>query len=127
MKTAKLTLGGVEYEISERRARDNAQWRKKLLGPFGDIAKTLDGLTSQELSGDSISKVIVTFQDVIVGSIDLVTELVIEYSPTLQASKKQIMLEAYDSEIVEAFGEVLKLAYPFGPLVAGLIRLTKNG
>jgi hypothetical protein len=127
MKTAKLTLGGVEYEIQERRARDNAAWRKKLLGPFGDIAKTLDGLTSQELSGDSISKVIVTFQDVIVGSIDLVTELVIEYSPTLQASKKQIMLEAYDSEIVEAFGEVLKLAYPFGPLVAGLIRLTKNG
>ena len=127
MKTAKLTLGGVEYEIQERRARDNAAWRKKLLGPFGDIAKTLNGLSSQELSGESISRVITTFQDMVVGSVDIVTDLVIDYSPVLQTEKKTILTTAYDSEIVEAFGEVLKLAYPFGPLVAGLIRLTKSG
>jgi hypothetical protein len=127
MKTAKLTLGGVEYEIQERRARDNAAWRKKLLGPFGDIAKTLDGLSSQQLTMDGIGAVINTFQDTIVGSVDLITGLVIDYSPVLQAEKKAILAEAYDSEIVEAFGEVLKLAYPFGPLVAGLVRLTKTG
>ena len=127
MKTAKITLGGVEYEITERRARDNAAWRKKLLGPFGDIAKTLNGLSSQQLTVDAIGGVINTFQDAIMGSVDLITGLVIEYSPELQASKKHILAEAYDSEIVEAFGEVLKLAYPFGPLVAGLIRLTRTG
>lgn len=127
MKTANLTLGGVEYEISERRARENAAWRKKLLGPFGDIANTLSGLSSQQMTAESISGVINTFRDTIVGSVDLITDLVIDYSPVLLASKKQIMAEAYDSEIVEAFGEVLKLAYPFGPLVVGLIRLTKSG
>jgi len=127
MKTAKITLGGVEYEITERRARDNAAWRKKLLGPLGDIAKTLNGLSSQQLTVDAIGGVINTFQDAIMGSVDLITGLVIEYSPELLAAKKQILADAYDSEIVEAFGEVLKLAYPFGPLVAGLIRLTRTG
>jgi hypothetical protein len=127
MKTAKITLGGVEYEIQERRARDNAQWRKKLLGPFGDIAKTLNGLSSQQLTADSISGIIATFQDVLMGSVDIITDLVLDYSPTLQAEKKHILTESYDSEIVEAFGEVLKLAYPFGPLVAGLVRLTRTG
>lgn len=127
MKTAKITLGGVEYEIQERRARDNAAWRKKLLGPFSDIAKTLNGLSAKQLTADSIGEVISTFQDVVMGSVDLITDLVLDYSPDLHADKKQLLLDGYDSEIVEAFGEVLKLAYPFGPLVTGLIRLTKSG
>ena len=131
MKTAKITLGGVEYEITERRARDNAAWRKKMFGPFGDIAKSLSGLSAQKLTadniGETINSVVATVQDTIVGSVDIITSLVIDYSPELQANKKRLMAEAYDSEIVEAFGEVLKLAYPFGPLVSTLIRLTKTG
>jgi hypothetical protein len=50
----------------------------------------------------------------------VVKGLLYEYSPALCADKERIEAESYDSEIVQAFMEVLKLAFPFGSAVGKL-------
>ena len=53
-------------------------------------------------------------------AVDLMREKLFEYSPELAADRERIETEGYDSEIMAAFIEVLKLAFPFGQVI-GLV------
>ena len=112
-KTVTVTLDGNEYTITEKRSRDNAAWRGKLEVPFQDLAGLLESAPGADLTdGQSLAALVRSVSGMLLGSIEIVTGLLADYAPDLPLE------DAYDSEILEAFTEVLGLAYPFGSLLA---------
>ena len=108
-KTVTVTLDGKEYTITEKRSRDNAAWRAKLEVPFQDLATLLESAPGTDLTdGQSLAALVRSVSGMLLGSIEIVTGLLADYAPDLPLE------DAYDSEILEAFGAVLGLAYPFG-------------
>ena len=114
MRKVKVTLNGQEYEIKELRSRANAVWRQSLRKPFDELAEALEtGLDIELTDASGIGSIIAKAADLIVGSIDKLIILLLEYAPELEEAAK----EAYDSELIEAFSAVLSLAYPFGAVL----------
>lgn len=114
-KSVTVTLDGKEYTITEKRSRENAAWRKKLEGPFQDLAGLLESAPGADLTdGQSLATLVRSVSGMLLGSIEIVTGLVAEYAPDLP------LADAYDSEILDTFSAVLGLAYPFGSLLPRL-------
>jgi hypothetical protein len=114
-KIVTVTLDGKPYTITEKRSRDNAAWRKSLEGPFQELAGLLESAPGADLTdGQSLAALVRSVSGMLLGSIETVTGLLAEYAPDLPLE------DAYDSEILEAFGAVLGLAYPFGSLLPRL-------
>lgn len=114
-KTVTVTLDGKEYTITEKRSRENAAWRKLLEEPFQELAGLLESAPGADLTdGQSLATLVRSVSGLLLGSIETVKELLGEYDPALP------LADAYDSEILEAFTEVLGLAYPFGSLLSKL-------
>jgi len=114
-----IELDGEAYEVVELRSRENADWRRKLEEPFSELAEKLEGAPDVELTDlAGMAGLVRSVGGTLLQSIDLVKGLVIAYAPALDEAVEN----AYDSEILEAFGKILELAYPFG----GLIRRLKE-
>jgi len=114
-----IELDGQKHEITELRSRENAAWRRKLEEPFSELAEKLEGAPDVELTDVAgMAGLVRSVGGTLLQSIDLVKGLVVAYAPDLGEAVE----DAYDSEILEAFGHILELAYPFG----GLIRRLKE-
>ena len=125
-----LELAGKTYEVTELKSRDNAAWREQLAGPFRQLASTLSGLGSTELTPGGIGAIVTSLTDQLLRSPDLLVGLILDYAPELKADAETIKAECYDSEILQAFTGILGLAYPFGPMlgkVASLVGSTPAG
>lgn len=125
MKTAKITIDGHELVIKELRHRKNSVWRKKLTGPLQKVTTMLAKGADTELDMTNIPGLIETLKSIgltVLNSTDIICELLIEYAPEHQ----HVFEEAYDSELLEAFVEVLKLAYPFGQALTYLRQIGSN-
>lgn len=122
-RTVTITLAGVNYTVTELRARDNAAWRKRLDEHFHDLSAVLSEWTKLEINVDTVGRLVNLAREKLLGSADIIADLVCSYSPQLAENKEQILSATYDSELMAAFVEVLKLAFPFGPLVASLAKL----
>jgi len=71
--------------------------------PYGEI----------ELSnGNDLAELVQVLRHTLIGSIDMLQDLLFAYSPVLAADRERIEAEAFDEEALAAFVEVLKLAYP---------------
>lgn len=116
-KTVTVELGGQEYEIQALPIRQSQAWRGRLEGPFSELSAALEGAGSIELSsGADIARLVRTLSGTLIGSMDMLLDLLFDYSPKLAADRERIETEAYDDEALQAFAEVLKLAYPFGTI-----------
>ena len=116
-KTVEITLNEATHTIRELRSRENAAWRRRLEEPFKELAGALEGAPGTDLTDlQSIAQLVRAVGGMLLQSIDTVKMLLIAYAPGLQAN----IDEAYDSEILDAFTEVLGLAYPFGGLIRKL-------
>lgn len=119
-KTATVTLDGTEYTITELRPKANAAWRARLREPFSELAALLESGPDTEITDlASLANVVRSVSGLLFESIDTLTALLAEYAPDLPLD------DAYESEQLEAFTEVLSLAFPFGALAArirGLLR-----
>lgn len=130
-----VSLADRTYTVKKLPMKGNKRWRKKLEGPFADLAGILGNMDDLELMSDvtqvdaktgekvktgttvnftSISGVVGSFSRVLLGSIDLLMDLLFEYSPELAADREYIEENAFDEEALAALVGVLKLAYPFG-------------
>lgn len=116
MRTVKVVLDGQTVTVQELRRRENQAWRERLEGEFGELADALEGAGELELTGASMAGLVRAVAGKVVGSVDIIAGLLGAYAPELEG----LMAEAYDSEIMEAFTQVLGLAYPFGALVERL-------
>ena len=121
-KSVTVTLDGKPYTITEKRSRENAAWRKSLEGPFQDLAGLLESAPGTDLTdGQSLAALVRSVSGMLLGSIEIVAGLLADYAPDLPLE------DAYDSEILEAFGAVLGLAYPFGSLLPRLRQFGQLG
>jgi hypothetical protein len=120
MKTVTIKLDGAEYVIREKRHRDNRAWRAALEQPIKELLDTVSGAQDTEITDvPSLIAVFDTVSSTLLSSTDIVCELLISYDPAL----RDVVEDGYDSEILDAFREVLKLAYPFGNLIQTVKKL----
>jgi len=126
MRSVDIELGGKTYTVRELPSRKSKAWRGELETPLRGLLGSTSELLGAKLSTDAILPLLGAATDTALGSIDTIFDLVCRYSPDIDKDRERILDEAYDSEITDAFREVLGLAYPFGRLgqmVTGLIRL----
>lgn len=122
METAQIKLNGQTYTIKELPSRKNQEWRKKLEQPFQELTDILANAPGVELDVANMPKLADMLKVLVhrvAGSIDLMGELLFNYCQGINDDlKKDILENGYDSELIEAFAEVLKLAYPFGRIAS---------
>ena len=115
MRTVEVVLGGQTYTVPELPVRKNAAWRKQLQEHFGALVTALRAAPSRELGTlHDVADILGEFSALLIGSVDVVTELLLAYSDDLWRAREAIEANAYESEIMEAFAKVLPLAFPFG-------------
>ncbi len=124
-RTATVTLAGRDYEVTELRLRDNAAWRKQLLALGDDLATLLEA-PGLEFTPGVMAEIVRRAMRLLAGSPEELLRLLCDYAPEIGADRERIETEAFDSELVAAFGEVLKLAFPFAGLLRNIRGLT-NG
>jgi hypothetical protein len=116
-RTITVELAGQTYSIEALPIRQSKQWREKLAGPFSELTAILGGAAEINLtSGKDIAALVQTLSGTLIGSLDLLLDLLFDYAPTLEADRERIEAQAFDDEALHAFTEVLKLVYPFGEL-----------
>ena len=118
MKSVAITLGGQEYTVQEAPLRKNAAWRAGLTALLADVGGLMESASTVELNSVAdLLGVVRQIQDVLLAAPDRLTAMLFDYSPALAADRERIEAEVYESELLGAFVEVLKLAYPFGDLM----------
>lgn len=119
MRSTTITLSGKQHTINELPSRRAAAWRKQVQEKLGDVAKLVESAPDTDISNSAaLATLVRNVGSLVVGSTDIVVELLFEYAPALRESDEDF----YDSELLAAFVEVVKLAYPFGQLANLLAR-----
>jgi hypothetical protein len=119
MRTVDIELGGQTYQINPLPIQQSRAWRKKFKAPIQEIVAAFRVVGKVEINdGSQIADFLSIFSDTLLGSTDLLLDMLFEYSPELQADRERIENVAFDEEALTGFVEVLKLAYPFGQLIA---------
>lgn len=99
-----VILGGDKYSIKPLVIRDSREWRQKviaLIAPLPEIVKvTTDKPKTFE---KALTQMLVTMPNQVV-------DLFFDYAKSLD--RDEIEGKATDAEITEAFGEVIKIAFP---------------
>lgn len=136
-KKVTVYFAGKEYQVGEKNSGPASVWREHLNNSRTmRIFQTLDGAIEQiarafdsVLSGNSEQSINVS-SALIIGelvpvivnglshSVDEIKTMLFDYSPELNADREWIEANGYDSEIITAFVEVLKLCYPFLDILA---------
>lgn len=115
MKFVNVTLGGQSYTVNEQPRKKNAAWREKFQADFVEVADALAGAAETDISDSSnIAELVRGLMGQINGAVDKLLPLLGEYAPNIAADMPRIEEEAFESELIDAFIEVLALAYPFG-------------
>lgn len=105
----------------------NAEWRARLQAEFTELASTLRGMPAMEATLTNIAGLVENVSGQLLGSVDLLTGLVLDYSPVLSTDSERIRAESCDSEMMTAFTAVLGLAFPFGPLIRNIAQFASPG
>jgi hypothetical protein len=130
MRTEQITLAGKEYEIAELPIRKNAAWRQQLeetLAPMAELMQESQTINFEANNAGSIFGIVRQAGEMLVKSPDTITDLVFAYAPDVEADADTIRDEAYDSEVMDAFTAILRLAFPFGRLLGTVRALGVNG
>lgn len=119
-KSVVVAFEGVEHKVKMLRHRENAAWRKKLEEPFGELVTRMDEFPNVEINDmKAIGRLVRTMSGTLLRSIDIVAELVIAYAPELN----EVIENAFEDEILDAFISILGLAYPFGAILPRIQKL----
>ncbi len=118
MKSVEITLGGQAYQVAELPLRRNAAWRQKVGELVGEVAGLVEATQIDLNSTADLVGVVNQIRGVLVSAPDQLTALLFDYSSTLAADRERIEAEVYESELLSAFVEVLKLAFPFGEILS---------
>jgi len=118
MKEIIVTLGKKEYILKPRPIRQAREVRKMIESPFGQAIGALTAVPDQDLSDvQGLGKLALSLKDALLGSMDILLEVLAAFCPEVAADRARIEEEAFDEEVAAAFVEVVKLLYPFGSLV----------
>lgn len=113
-----VTLAGQTYEVSQLNMKNNKLWRDGLTEPVNKIIALMQNYKDIEISSVAdIAGIVALFNDVLLGSMDLLLDSLFGYSPELAADRERIENEAYDDEAIAALGAILVLAFPLDRLL----------
>jgi hypothetical protein len=118
--TVTVVLGDREYIIREAPRLRSAPWRKRLMVELKPMFDHVAG--AQEMTFESPADLLrlwPVMETLMVSGLDSVFEMLMAYDPELEADREYIEQTATDKQILAAFGEVARLADPFG-IVASL-------
>lgn len=115
MREATVTINGKAHVVREKRARDNVAWREEFhqrLGEVLDLAQALPDATLE--SGADLVRVVQQAAARLLPAIGEVWALCCLYDEAFE--------DAYESEAMAAFPEVVSLAFPLEALVGAAQR-----
>jgi len=126
-KSIKVVLAGKEFAVVELPSRANAAWRKKLQTTVSEALGRVGGIGDTEIRDlKDVSALVSDVGGLIAQAPEMVIDLMLEYAPPIAAAWPELGDQVYDSELMDVFGQVLKLAFPFGK-IQGLARLIESG
>ena len=113
-----VILGGVEYSIAPLVIRDSREWRQKVIKLIAPLPEVVNIKTdSPEGFGEALTQLCITMSDEVV-------DLFFGYATNLD--REEIEGIATDAELRDAFGEVVKIAFPLAEaLPATMTRMTQ--
>jgi len=133
MATFEVTLGEAKHKITVPNMKKSREWRKKFEEPLslimGSISEIGGELSHADLgNGDDLTRLFSTVTGALfgtlgktlIGSVDLLADMLFSYSPELAAQREVIEEVATDEEMLAALLEVIKAAYPFGSLLKAI-------
>ncbi len=100
----KVILGGQEYEVALLVIKDSRQWRAHLVALLSNLPKYAKVTTdSPDEFGEALEAIMVTMPD-------RICDLFFDYAKELD--RDDIESKASDTEVAEAFKQVLDIAFP---------------
>lgn len=121
MKSIKVTLAGKPYTIKELPRKRNAAWRERFQSEFVEVATALSDAAGTDItSATNIAEMVRMLMGRINDAVERLLPLLAEYAPELAADIEKAQEDIFESEVIDAFLEVLALAYPFGRAVQTL-------
>lgn len=115
IKRTTVRLGERDYEIQEAGFRRAKPWKQRLLAEIKPLFERLGGAGEIQFEKPAdLFQLLPLAEDLFVGGVDTVCDLLIAYSPVLEADREYIETDASDRQILAAFQEVVILADPFG-------------
>lgn len=139
MNEVTVELAGKKYKVTQLTIRKNREWRERFDKPIGvilDAATLVGDLAGKKydqkgaLMSDLFVAITARAADIgtlLMDSMEIVLDALYAYAPAIQADKEFVEENAFDDEAVRAFGEVLKLAYPFGQLISLVSQIGPSG
>lgn len=118
MRTISITFGDRNYTVPQAPIGRAKAWRKQLKKPLNEILALISGdLLNTELnSAADVVGLAEKMIPVLMDAPETVLELLLGYAPTLKADKAYIEEHGYDEQVVDAFLQVLKVAFPLARL-----------
>lgn len=118
MNTFSVTFGGRSFDVRPLNIKQAKAWRAKFAAPFEQITQALAGAGKIQLDdGQQIAGLIQSISGTLIQSTDIVADMFFAYAD-LPAARDWIEENGTDQEMIAAFVEVLKAAYPFTSLLA---------
>lgn len=114
-----VKLGGVEYSIPPLTIRKNREWRKKLASKIDSTIKKV----GMGVQSDDVGAFISGLKTALIDVPTTVADLLFEYCPSLP--RDVIEETALEPELVAAFREVWKLAFPFGEALSQMMAMAQ--
>ncbi|TXH52444.1 MAG: hypothetical protein E6Q97_15975 [Desulfurellales bacterium] len=112
MREFTIILGGQEFNLRELPARQNSAWRKQLDAPFKALLEAVRAADTEINSTADIPVVLNQLQELLIANADQVPDIVISYSPALEVARRFIDENATETEFLNAFMQIARVAYP---------------
>lgn len=117
-KSVTVMLGGTEFEVVELPARSNVAWRKLLQESVVGLVDRGVNLSETAVGeGTDTAQALDGVMELVAQAPEMAIRLMREYSPAIDQAWNEIEELVYESEVIDAFMQVCKLAFPFGKLV----------
>lgn len=125
-KTADVMVAGRKYAVTEKVSGVGEKWRRHLretplFVTFQNLDTTIEQIVNIVEKGAenlergpviSIARILPAMIDAMSRSMDDINDLVYDFVPEMAADRDWLRDNAYDSEIVNVFIEVLKINFP---------------
>ena len=108
-RTADVIIDGKPHTVTELKPRLNAEWRRAFQTQASAVLEMVGELPSIEGAAD-LARLAQQYGPLVIEKAEQVHALCCAYDKAFE--------DAYESEAVEAFPAVLRLAFPFGSLLS---------
>lgn len=126
MEPIEVELGGRLFEVVEPSINGGERWREMLSGPLDDIVEIVTSLDAEIESIADAQALIPRVKTLLMGSIKMVADLVCAWDKEFESESEYIMEHATGSQVMEVFVVMIKVAFPFGEALGGLMELSRG-